>query len=151
MKEIQTTLTAFQTRSLGSALGIWRDKKGSFEVRRQTPEHVVFIDATPQQSQEDEKNEKPLTDRSARVWVPIIVKIDPRNDCTRGLLHCDLNNILHQHYTSLTQNSENASSICLTHFSSVHLVSACCTSVVLIIKNVCSRQIPQQLKSWSKD
>ena len=115
MKEMQTTHT-FQTRSLGSALGIWRDKKGSFEVRRQTPEHVVFIDSTPQQSQDDKKNKTLLTDRSARVWVPIIVKIEPRNDCTRDHLHCDLNNILQQHYTSRTQNSENASSICLHMF-----------------------------------
>jgi hypothetical protein len=89
MKEMQTTHT-FQTRRLGSALEIWPDKKGSFEVRRQTPEHVVVIDSTPQQSQEDKKkNKTPLTDRSARVWVPIIVKIEPRNDCTRGLLHSD--------------------------------------------------------------
>jgi len=57
MKEMQITHT-FQTRRLGSAQGIWTDKKGSFEVRRQTPEHVVFIDSTPQQSQEDKKKKK---------------------------------------------------------------------------------------------
>jgi hypothetical protein len=79
---MQTTHTTYQARGLRSALGIWRDKKGSFEVRRQTPEHDVFIDSTPQQSQEDKKTS--LTDRSARVWVPIIVKIEPWNDCTRA-------------------------------------------------------------------
>jgi len=61
MKEMQITHT-FQTRRLGSAQGIWTDKKGSFEVRRQTPEHVVFIDSTPQQSQEDKKKKKDAPD-----------------------------------------------------------------------------------------
>lgn len=71
---------------------------------------------SPTITRRQKKNKTPLTDRSARVWVPIAVKIEPRNDCTRDLLHCDPNNILHQHYTSRSQNSENASSICLHIF-----------------------------------
>jgi hypothetical protein len=63
MKETHTTHTTQQTRRWGSALGIWRDKMGSFEVRRQTPEHVVFIDSTPQQLQEDKKTKQNKTRR----------------------------------------------------------------------------------------